>query len=120
MSFSHTSLAGLDFVTHYIVVMSKYYHHYHIDEVTAVRYTVDELYLVSAGADIEILIWDLTSCEVYTCTIYIHKRMYIHVCEYLCIFKYSIYTQYIPGDTGSMDTCVCTHVYMFTCVYFDV
>jgi WD40 repeat protein len=36
----------------------------HKDEVTAVRYTVDELYLVSAGADMEILIWDLTSCEV--------------------------------------------------------
>jgi WD40 repeat protein len=38
--------------------------------------------------------------------------MYPHIC--------SIYVQYISGDKRSIYRCVCTHVYMFTCVYLNV
>ena len=36
----------------------------HRGEVNSVRYTTDELYLVSVGSDMEILIWDLIAAEV--------------------------------------------------------
>ena len=36
----------------------------HEAEVTAVRYSADQLYLVSSGADLTLIVWDLSSCAV--------------------------------------------------------